>query len=90
MVCPKGFEPWRLPSWSSEPCGLGNRRLLSVDCSECNACVNGKALHAPQYAPALVPDLARIVATWDRLPEPIRRAIRALVEAAEARHDEKT
>lgn len=34
-----------------------------------------------QNAPA-DPDLARVVAAWPRLPEPMRRAILALIDAA--------
>jgi hypothetical protein len=32
--------------------------------------------------PEADPDLARIVATWPMLPEPIRRAVLALIETA--------
>jgi hypothetical protein len=48
------------------------------------SCVNAEALHAHLYAHPFCPDLARIVAVWHRLPEPIRRAIRAILDAAEA------
>ena len=71
------------PAWLEHAaCGLGSRQSVPVNCIHCNASVNGEWLHAPQYAPVIVPDLARIVAIWHRLPEPIRRAIRALVDAS--------
>lgn len=36
-------------------------------------------------SPHLPPDLARVVATWDRLPEAIKAAIVALADAGRAR-----
>jgi hypothetical protein len=33
--------------------------------------------------PELPPDLARVVAAWPDLPEPIRRAVLALIGAAQ-------
>jgi hypothetical protein len=64
------------------PCGLGNRDRSSVTIRPCSTCGNTGQPYAPQYVPGSCPDLARIVATWHRLPEPIRRAIRALIHAS--------
>ncbi len=48
-------------------------------------------------APAVVaqrlpndPDLARLVAAWPSLPEPIRRAVLALIDSAQPRNHEAT
>jgi hypothetical protein len=43
--------------------------------------VSGAARIEPQAA-AIDPDLNRIVAAWPKLPNPIRRAVLALVDAA--------
>jgi hypothetical protein len=37
--------------------------------------------NAPPELPPLDPDLSRVAAAWPALPEPIRRAILALVES---------
>jgi hypothetical protein len=50
-----------------------------------NTSGDGATTHVPQHVPAAPddPDLARIIAAWPTLAEPIRRAIMALVESAD-------
>ena len=63
---PPGFEPGTL--------GLGNSRTISV--------IPFFAVTCEDPIANLPPELEKIVAAWPTLPEPIRRAMLAILEAA--------
>lgn len=66
-----GFEPTAEASGKS---GFGSRGG-----ADCGALGQDPGLPQPVAVPADLVDLAAVVATWPKLPEPIRRAIMALV-----------
>ena len=79
MVSPEGFEPptYGLGIYGPDP---------ATSCQERPYESRGEA-HVDQHVGASGAEelfLARLVAVWHKLPEPIRQAIRVLVEAAEA------
>ena len=59
------------------------RAVAGCNPKPANTSGDGVAPHGPLHVPAgpTDPDLARVVAAWPELPEPIRRAVLALVEA---------
>ena len=75
MVSPRGLELLT--------CGLGNHMPERV--SNCDEMVydDELRLHVGQHVGTTDPDLARVVAVWQRLAQPIKKAIKALVESAE-------
>jgi hypothetical protein len=64
-----------------------NPQVLSLAGSSGKQCRRpDRALTKPGVAPVPIdPNLARVIDAWPTLPEPIRRAILALMEAASAR-----